>query len=230
MDRARRPSRRARAIGRSGQRLDGCSAAVEGPCVCARLPPKSLAVPNSRAVVELWIRARRSSLPGAGTTPSRRCEIDRSLQQCASGSSLATIPCSSRSTESTRRCSAPDASSLARCATSRRACFGDPSLHWLTPREQFLEEYHGAVIDPLFDSSVAIVAPANATILLDDSPVSGPSTPVGSGWTARHVRVTIGHHVVRSGDRSQFGLTLYGSGFFSTYASSAGGAATVLSP
>ncbi|MFO0561785.1 MAG: IgGFc-binding protein [Polyangiales bacterium] len=105
-----------------------------------------------------------------------------------------------------------------------RRCFGDPSMLSITASELFLSEYHFTVIDPMFDSSVAITAPAGTTILLDGSPVSARALPTGAGWAAYHVRVSLGDHAVTSSDGARFGLALYGSSFYSTYASSAGAA------
>lgn len=109
-----------------------------------------------------------------------------------------------------------------------RECFGDPSLVSMTPREQFLSEYHFSANDPVFDSSVAITAPADSTILLDDVPVTAVASATGDGWQTRVARVSLGYHSVRSADGTAFGLILYGSGYYASYITPAGSAAAVL--
>jgi len=101
------------------------------------------------------------------------------------------------------------------------ASWGDPALLDVIPPEQFRRDYLFHVEATFPDNFANIVAPVGATLFLDNSPITAPCDAIGTlngtAWCSIRLPVSSGTHRIHSTD-SDFGLTVTGFQFFSSYA------------
>jgi hypothetical protein len=92
----------------------------------------------------------------------------------------------------------------------------DPSMCLVVPSEQYRQEYVFLAPDTYDQSYVNVVAPTGATVLLDDTEVSG-WTAIGSTWSVAKKQITGGPHSISTNDEAGVGIEVYGVGTFTSY-------------
>jgi hypothetical protein len=123
-----------------------------------------------------------------------------------------------------------EAGTIQNGCTSPDACYvGDPSMSVVVPPDQFLNRYTIASSGIFAINYADVLAPANATVLLDGIPLAGSPEPAGDGWVVFRIDLGKVAALYTLESTQPFGVQLLGFGEYLSYYTPGGQALRLLS-
>ena len=97
------------------------------------------------------------------------------------------------------------------------AAIGDPAMGSGIPWSQVRLDYDFLTPDTYTENYVNVVAPANSSIALDGTAISGWTAIGSTGFAVARIPLSPGSHHVESEDGNRFGITTYGYAEYTSY-------------